>query len=190
MAQDLTGPLRARPWGLTLGAAVLYMFVVGAARFVPPRPSLFGVLLQTATRATLGRALLRAHLTLAPRGRHRWYNLYDVNGALKHARKLAVSYTSGGRFVKAVYTFPSFVSTRHFSEVLKMVTAKYGPPTHMSGQASIGRARAHWNLPYGFEIIVKRRWPNPTTYLVIENRLTLTRMKAEQRHVMAHSGAF
>ncbi len=190
MAQDLTMPARARGWRRILGVAVLGVLVAGAAHPVPPRPALFGVLLQTATRAMLTRALTHAHMTLAPHGRHRWYDLYEVNGVLKHASKLAVSYTRGGRFVKAVYTFPSFISTRHFREVMKMVTAKYGPPTHMSGQSSIGRARARWDLPHGFEIIVKRRWPNPTTYMVIENRVTLLRMKAEQRHAMAHSGAF
>ena len=189
MAQDLAAPARVW-WYRALGAAVLAVLVAGAARPLPPRPALFGVLLQTATRATLSRALTRAHLTLAPGGHHHWFDVYEVNGVLKHASKLAVSYTRGGHFAKAVYIFPSFISTKHFGEVLKMVTAKYGPPTDMTGHASIGRARAHWDLAHGFKIIVKRRWPNPTTYMVIENRVTLRRMKAEQRQSTAHSGAF
>ncbi|MDA8191743.1 MAG: hypothetical protein M0Z68_09855, partial [Gammaproteobacteria bacterium] len=101
MAQDLTMPARARGWRRILGVAVLGVLVAGAAHPVPPRPALFGVLLQTATRAMLTRALTHAHMTLAPHGRHRWYDLYEVNGVLKHASKLAVSYTRGGRFVKA-----------------------------------------------------------------------------------------
>ncbi len=188
MAQDPVRPLARR--GGMRRAAWVAAFAAFPAVAAPPQPSLFGVPLQTATRAEITRALAAAHLTLAPGGVHRWYDLYDVNGALKHASRLAVSYTQGGRFAKAVYVFPSFVSTKRIGEVINEVRAKYGPPTRLSGQLAIGPVRARWDLPQGFEIIVKRRWPNPTTFMTIENLLTLQRMKAEQRRAMAKSGAF
>ncbi|WP_298138040.1 hypothetical protein [Acidiferrobacter sp.] len=190
MVKDRVGPARGGIARRIVAAAVMGLLVAGMARPPLPRPSLFGVPLQTATRGALTRALSRAHLTLVPGGRHQWYDLYNVNGALKHASRLAVSYTHGGRFAKAVYIFPSFISTKRFGYVLKIVRAKYGPPSHMTGEADIGRVRARWKLADGFEIIVKRGWPNPTTYMVIENHLTLQRMKAEQRKAMANSGAF
>ncbi len=181
MAQGVARPLRR-----ALGA-LAFVGLLGAGR---PMPSLFGVPLATATRAKLQRALNAAHLTLAPGGTHPWYDLYDVNGALKHASKLAVSYTRGGRFAKAEYVFPSFVSTKRLGEVIAEVRAKYGAPTRMTGRLAIGPARARWDLPHGFEIVVKRRWPNPTTFMIIENLPMLKRMKAEQRRATADSGAF
>ncbi len=187
MAQGVAGVGRRLGfWPRILGAAA-FVGLLGAA---PPAPSLFGVRLATATRAELGRVLSAAHMTLAPGGMHQWYDLYDVNGALKHASKLAVSYTKGGRFAKAEYVFPSFVSTKRLGEVIAEVRNKYGAPTRMTGELAIGPARVRWNLPHDFEIVVKRRWPNPTTFMIIENRRMLKRMKTEQRRATAESGAF
>ncbi len=187
MAQGMTQSAGLPGWGRRVLWAAALVSLLGAAR---PVPSLFGVPLATATRATLRRALTAAHLSLASGGAHQWYDLYDVNGALKHASKLAVSYTQGGRFAKAEYVFPSFVSTKRLGEVIAEVRAKYGPPTRMSGRLAIGPARARWNLPQDFDIVVRRRWPNPTTFMIIENRRMFERMKAEQRRATAQSGAF
>ena len=187
MAQDVAQPRRSTGLWLRAFGAAAFVGLLGAA---PPTPSLFGVRLATATRAELGRALGAAHLTLAPGGAHQWYDLYDVNGALKHASKLAVSYTKGGRFARAEYVFPSFVSTKRLGEVIAEVRAKYGAPTRMTGELAIGPAQARWNHPHGFQIVVKRRWPNPTTFMIIEDIRMLKRMKAEQRRATAESGAF
>ncbi|MHB8254752.1 MAG: hypothetical protein ACYDEV_13885 [Acidiferrobacter sp.] len=176
---------RARRWLALI--AVLWVPVVFAHK---PQPALFGIPLISATRPVLKRALTAAHMTLRPGGTHRWYDVYNVNGALKHASTLAVSFTKQGRFAKAEYVFPSFISTKRMSEVLAMVRAKYGPPTKMVGRLNIGPVRAWWKLAHAFEIIVKRRWPNPTTFMVIENRRLFLRMKAEQKQATAHSGAF
>lgn len=156
----------------------------------PPRPALFGVGLAHARRPALERALVAAHMTLKRGGKHRWYDVYRVNGALKHATILAVSFTAHGRFAKAMYVFPSFISTKRLGQVVHLVTSKYGPPDKTVGNTRIGPVRVIWKLPHAFEILVKRRWPNPTTFLTIENRKTLARMKYEQKQSLARSGAF
>ncbi len=156
----------------------------------PPQPALFGIPLAHARRTVLEKALVAAHMTLARGGAHRWYDLYHVNGALKHATILAVSFTAHGRFAKAMYVFPSFISTKRLGQVVHLVTAKYGPPDKTVGDARIGPVRVIWQLSHAFEIIVKRRWPNPTTFLTIENHRMLVRMKHEQKQSLAQSGAF
>lgn len=156
----------------------------------PPQPALFGVPLAHARRPALERALTAAHMTLARGGAHRWYDVYHVNGALKHATILAVSFTAHGRFAKAMYVFPSFISTKRLGQVVHLVTAKYGPPDKTVGDARIGPVRVIWQLPHAFEIVVKRRWPNPTTFLTIEDHRMLVRMKREQKRSMARSAAF
>lgn len=156
----------------------------------PPQPALFGVPLISATRPALKQAITAAHMTLRSGGTHRWFDVYNVNGALKNATRLTVSFTQNGRFAKAVYVFPSHVSTDRTAQVLSMVRAKYGPPTKKRGSVDIGPVQAIWKLPQTFEIIVKRHWPDPTTFMIIENRTMLGRMKEEQRQAMAHSGAF
>ena len=176
---------RARWWAVWIG-----LFLVPMAYAHRPKPALFGVLLVSATRPALEQALLRAHMTLKQGGAHRWYDVYNVNGALKNASILAVSFTQHGRFAEARYVFPSFISTKRMGQVLAMVQAKYGPPTAMVGSLDIGAVHALWKLPQTFEIIVKRRWPNPTTFMVIKNRTMFSRMKQEQKEAIAQSGAF
>lgn len=177
---NLAGPLFV---ATLLGAPVLWAHS-------PPRPALFGVGLAHARRPALERALVAAHMTLKRGGKHRWYDVYHVNGALKHATILAVSFTAHGRFAKATYVFPSFISTKRLGQVVHLVMSKYGPPNKTVGYARIGPVRVIWKLPNAFEIIVKRRWPNPTTFLTIENHRMLVRMKQEQKHSLAQSGAF
>lgn len=176
----------ARQWLMIVGGSLW----VSAASAQVPQPALFGVPLKTATRAELGRALRGAHMTMAVGGVHKWYDVYHVNGALKHASLLTVSFTRDDRFAKAVYVFPSFVSTKRLGEVVTEVRAKYGAPTKTIGQFAIGPVRVAWKLNQAFEIVVRRSWPNPTTYMVIENRVALKRMKQEQQHALAKSGAF
>lgn len=178
---------KAAEWSWVALAFVLWGSVAVAH---VAEPALFGVALRTATRVEIGQALRAAHMTLSVNGAHKWYDLYNVNGALKNASVLAVSFTEHGHFAKAMYVFPSFVSTKRFAQVVKEVRAKYGAPTRKTGQQSIGPVRAVWILPHAFDIVVKRRWPNPTTFMVIENRVNLRRMKQQQKRFIAHSGAF
>lgn len=177
----------SRRWGLMMMGAGLW---VSAASAQIPQPALFGVPLKTATRTELERALLAAHMTLAAGGAHKWRDVYHVNGALKHASLLTISFTHENRFAKAIYVFPSFVSTKRLGQVVTEVRAKYGAPTRKTGHFAIGPVRVAWKLRQGFEIVVRRSWPNPTTYMVIENRAALKERKQEQKRALAQSGAF
>lgn len=177
--------------GVLLSAVICagLVFTPVARGAAPPQPSLFGVPLAHATRPELERALRAAHLILPPGGSHPWYDAYQVNGAVKNAKVLAISFTKRGRFAKAMYVFPSFISTKHTLQVMAMVRAKYGAPTDQYGHLRIGRLRVVWKLPHAFRILVTRRWPNPTTFMIIENQKMVARMKKEQKTALAHSGA-
>lgn len=163
---------------------------VGVAAPLAPPPVMFGVPLAAATRGTLERALRHAHMRLRHAGHHRHRDVYAVNGALKGAQTLVVEFTDGGHFAKARYEFKSFMDTTIVAHVIHMVKAKYGPPVTMSGHLGIGPVRAVWRLQQGFRVVVRRGWPNVSTFMTIESRPMVARRRQERQHHHAANAAF
>ncbi|MHB1565272.1 MAG: hypothetical protein ACYCXG_00885 [Acidiferrobacter sp.] len=178
------------PVWVMLAIAAFWATPAQATPPLAPAPVMFGVPLAAATRRTLEHALHHAHMRLKPAGHHQRQDVYAVNGALKGAQTLVVDFTDGGRFAKARYEFKSFMDTTIVARVIRMVKAKYGPPATVSGHLGIGPVRALWHLQQGFRVVVTRGWPNVTTFMTIESRSMVARLRQERKHRSATNAAF
>jgi hypothetical protein len=152
---------------------------------VPSQPTyqvaLFGATLKDAQRATLDKVLTKNGLSKQSSRTDKWSDVYDVNGKLKGASTLTVSYVSASKqFANAEYVFPSFMDTQLVARVISLVTQKYGNPTSMMGQIELGKVDAEWDVGNGMLVQVSRGWPETTVYLDYTNTDTNALMIAEQ----------
>lgn len=144
--------------------------------------TMFGVVLQGATRGTLRQTLKSHGLRPIREDARYWFDTYDAHAVLKGASELDVGYVeASGRFAKAEYRFPSFMDTELVQRVVAMVSAKYGPPASRSGDPALGPVRDRWHFAHGMTIVVWRGWPDATTFLDLENPVAVRTMDAEIR---------
>jgi hypothetical protein len=141
---------------------------------------LFGQPLKNATRPQLRDAIKKAGVQQKRENDLYWVDEYNPSDVLEGASGLAVGYVSAtNRFAFAEYTFSTFMDTGLVGKVIKMVSNKYGPPSSEQGDMGLGPVNAHWNLPQGMRIEVKRGWPDTTTYLDYKDVSAYQQMSAE-----------
>lgn len=148
----------------------------------PAHPlELFGVKLKGVSRNVLDKALLQNGFSKQSANTDKWTDSYSVNGKLKEAQTLSVSYVlATQQFANAEYEFPSFMDPQLVKRVIDLVSQKYGDPTSMSGQIDLGEVVAEWDNGDGTTIRVSRGWPSTTTYLDYIDTDAEARMEAEK----------
>lgn len=162
--------------------SVAMAWMGGACFAAPPPLTMFGVVLQGATRPHLRRVLKLHGLRPTREDDRCWFDMYDARAVLKGASALEVGYVEAtGRFAKAEYRFPSFMDVGQVQRVVAMVRAKYGPPASRSGTAGLGPVRVRWRFAHGMTLVVWRGWPETTTFLELENPVAVRAMDAEIR---------
>jgi uncharacterized protein YeaO (DUF488 family) len=142
---------------------------------------LFGVKLKGVSRNELNNALMQKGLSKQTSKADQWTDTYAVNGKLKGAETLRISYIlATNQFANAEYEFPTFMDTQLVKRVIDLVSQKYGDPTTMNGQIELGSVDAEWDNGDGMTIHVSRGWPSTTTYLDYIDTDAYAKMKAEQ----------
>jgi len=164
------------------------------------KTELFGVKLLCGSRQEFRRALARANVTPRQVDDRNWYDEYESTQVLDGSGTLDVWFTSDGAWMgRAVYDFPSNVDVEQVFRVMLMVGLKYGHPRTRSGNLAVGPVRFEWTLPDGVRVVVRREWPDTTTYLEYQNPRRLPQMereikeadrRAKNDRVREQSGAF
>lgn len=186
MRDHSTAPIMAKMRGLMRYiryiAAMAALLCVWTATAAAASLQLFGVPLQTATKASLAPAFAKAGLPPITQGLERWFDTYRVNGQpqrLQGASMLTVDYTAHNRFAIAEYEFASFNNPHQIQQIITMVAYKYGRPTEISGDVARGPVIARWKEAHGTELKVWRGWPATSTYMDLEDVANLKRLRAQ-----------
>ena len=141
---------------------------------------LFGIPLKNASRSQLREALSQAGIRPTRVEDGYWVDIYDPKGILDEATELTVGYVGAtNRFASATYTFQSFMDIDQVRRVLKLVSTKYGAPSHQSGSYGLGQVQATWNLGDGIQLEVARGWPDTTTTLTYRDPKAYKQMQEE-----------
>lgn len=141
---------------------------------------MFGVRLHAATRDEMRHALRAQGMKVVREDDRYWVDIYDAKGLLNGATQFYVGYTAAQKKLAfAEYAFANFMDSSHTEQVVKMVSAKYGPSSENVGQLAMGSYTARWRIGDGMLIQVVREWPETSTYLKFINPLVEAEMKAE-----------
>lgn len=141
---------------------------------------MFGVRLSVATRDEMRNALRTQGMKVVREDDRYWVDIYDAKGVLNGAAQFLVGYTAAKKQLAfAEYAFANFMDSSHTEQVVKWVSAKYGPSTESAGQLAMGSYTARWRMDDGLLIQVVREWPETSTYLKFINPLVEAEMKAE-----------
>ncbi len=141
---------------------------------------MFGVRLSSATRDEMRQALRDQGMKVVREDARYWVDIYDAKGMLNGSTKFFVGYAaSTQQLAFAEYAFANFMDISHTAQIVKMVTAKYGPSTETVGQLAMGSYTARWRVADGMQIQVVREWPETSTYLKFMNTQVEAEMKAE-----------
>jgi hypothetical protein len=124
---------------------------------------LFGISIATATRTDVRRALASKGATL--KSSQGSFDVYNSQKLLDESTELELGYVSAGHFARAKYTLRSFLDTAQVARVAGLVKQKYGAPTESEGDVNLGRVSFRWLLDDGVLIVVRRGWPDTTTFL-------------------------
>jgi TPR repeat protein len=159
----------------------------------------FDVALKCATRADLRQAVARLGARATREDDDYWVDLYDSSKLLEGSTELSLAYTKeNSEFARAQYTFPSSLDTEQVSRIAEMVAAKYGRPQRAHGDTSLGPVSYEWQLKDGLTLVVRRDWPDTTTYqeykfpakyAILEGEIAKNKEveKAEQRSRQSHA---
>jgi hypothetical protein len=127
---------------------------------------LFGVSLKNTTRDQLRTVLKSNGLQAVREDKQYWVDTYNASGVLEGASEFLIGYVSAtDKFAYAQYKFPAFMNEQMVAKVINMVATKYGKPSSMSGNISLGPVTAKWQMSQAMSIEVSRGWPDTTTYL-------------------------
>lgn len=96
---------------------------------------------------------------------HGLSDIYSSSLLLKESSQLKIDYDGHLNFIQATYTFPSRMDIGQVARILELVESKYGKPSLSEGQANVGSVNYKWILKDGIEILVRRGWPETTTYM-------------------------
>lgn len=141
---------------------------------------MFGVRLSSATREEMRQALHSQGMKVIREDARYWVDVYDAKGLLNGATKFYLGYAAASQQLAfAEYAFANFMDNNHTAQIVKMVTAKYGPSAETVGQLDMGSYTARWRLSDGMQIQVVREWPETSTYLKFTNMQVESEMKAE-----------
>lgn len=141
---------------------------------------MFGVRLHAATRDEMRHALRAQGMKVVREDDRYWVDIYDAKGVLLGATQFYVGYTAAHqKLAFAEYAFANFMDSSYTEQVVKMVSAKYGPSSESVGQLAMGSYTARWRIGDGMLIQVVREWPETSTYLKFINPEVEAEMKAE-----------
>lgn len=140
---------------------------------------LLGIPLNGATREQVRHAFKAQGIKATREDPRYWHDTYSAQGVLDGATELAMGYLMSGQFAVASYTLPSYMDTQQVSRVIDMVASKYGRPTAVQGNYSLGPVTAVWTLGPSARIEVLREWPDTTTYLKLIDPPIFTQLKRE-----------
>ncbi len=165
-----------------VGSVLVLLWGIASTAQAAAPLSLFGVNLKDAERTTLRQAIKQAGVKVEREDDRFWHDVYDPKAVLDGSSKLTVGYEDKtGRFAVAAYTFPAFVDPGKVSEVVDMVSRKYGKPSEIVGSYQIGAVTATWQLEKGMGIEVSRGWPNTTVTLKYFDRARFVQLQKEIR---------
>jgi hypothetical protein len=165
---------------LALGA-ILFSIPPAAPAGQGAKPlELFGVPVKGASREQLRQVLKKNGLRATREDARYWVDSYDAHDVLEGASTFESGYVSAtGKFAFAQYTFSVFMDTELVGKVIRMVAAKYGPPSSRSGNYGLGPVTARWNMGQGMEIEVSRGWPDTSTFLLFKDVAAFGQMQDE-----------
>lgn len=128
---------------------------------------LFDVAIKCAGRNELRAATKQAGGIVERESDDYFRDTYKSSKLLKNSDGLFIEYTdeSEDKFAMAQYTFNSSLNTSQVVKIKDMVASKYGQPSSLSGNVSVGRVTYKWYMKDGIELKVHRGWPDTTTYL-------------------------